>query len=48
MKSCFRAAASANAARGFPRREATMLDDIDRKIINGWQGGFPLTPRPFA
>ncbi|WP_298421453.1 AsnC family transcriptional regulator [Rhodoblastus sp.] len=25
-----------------------MLDDIDRKIINGWQGGFPLTPRPFA
>jgi siroheme decarboxylase len=25
-----------------------MLDDIDRKLINGWQGGFPLTSRPFA
>ena len=25
-----------------------MLDEIDRKLINGWQGGFPLTSRPFA
>lgn len=25
-----------------------MLDEIDRKLINGWQGGFPLTARPFA
>jgi siroheme decarboxylase len=25
-----------------------MIDDIDRKIINRWQGGFPLVPRPFA
>jgi DNA-binding Lrp family transcriptional regulator len=25
-----------------------MIDEIDRKLINGWQGGFPLTPRPFA
>lgn len=24
------------------------LDDIDRKIINGLQGGFPLVERPFA
>lgn len=25
-----------------------MLDEIDRKLINDWQGGFPLTSRPFA
>ncbi len=25
-----------------------MLDEIDRKLINGWQGGFPLVSRPFA
>ncbi len=25
-----------------------MFDDIDRKIINHWQGGFPLVARPFA
>jgi DNA-binding Lrp family transcriptional regulator len=25
-----------------------MFDDIDRKIINRWQGGFPLVARPFA
>ena len=25
-----------------------MIDDIDRKIINHWQGGFPLVARPFA
>lgn len=25
-----------------------MIDDIDRKIINRWQGGFPLVARPFA
>jgi siroheme decarboxylase len=25
-----------------------MLDEIDRKLINGWQGGFPLKARPFA
>lgn len=24
-----------------------MLDDIDRRLINDWQGGFPLTERPF-
>ena len=24
------------------------LDDIDRQIINGLHGGFPLTPQPFA
>jgi DNA-binding Lrp family transcriptional regulator len=25
-----------------------MIDDIDREIINHWQGGFPLVARPFA
>jgi len=25
-----------------------MIDEIDRKLINGWQGDFPLTSRPFA
>ena len=25
-----------------------MIDAIDRKIINGLQGGFPITERPFA
>jgi siroheme decarboxylase len=25
-----------------------MIDETDRKLINGWQGGFPLTSRPFA
>lgn len=25
-----------------------MIDEIDRKIINDWQGGFPLVSRPFA
>lgn len=25
-----------------------MLDEIDRKLINDWQGGFPLISRPFA
>jgi DNA-binding Lrp family transcriptional regulator len=25
-----------------------MLDEIDRKLINEWQGGFPLASRPFA
>ena len=25
-----------------------MIDEIDRKIINEWQGGFPLVARPFA
>jgi DNA-binding Lrp family transcriptional regulator len=25
-----------------------MLDDIDRKLINTWQGGFPLVSQPFA
>lgn len=25
-----------------------MLDDIDRKIINALQGGFPISERPFA
>lgn len=25
-----------------------MFDDIDRRIINHWQGGFPLVARPFA
>lgn len=25
-----------------------MLDDTDRKIINGLQGGFPLSERPYA
>jgi siroheme decarboxylase len=25
-----------------------MIDDIDRNIINRWQGGFPLVARPFA
>jgi DNA-binding Lrp family transcriptional regulator len=24
------------------------MDDIDRRIINGSQGGFPITERPFA
>lgn len=24
------------------------MDEIDRRIINGLQDGFPLTPRPFA
>ena len=24
------------------------MDDIDRAIVNGLQGGFPLCPRPFA
>ncbi len=24
------------------------LDDIDRQIINGLQGGFPVSPRPYA
>jgi DNA-binding Lrp family transcriptional regulator len=24
------------------------LDDLDRRLINGWQGGFPLSERPFA
>lgn len=23
------------------------IDDIDRKIINGLQGGFPISPRPY-
>ena len=27
---------------------ATQLDDIDRAIINEYQGGFPLTETPFA
>jgi siroheme decarboxylase len=48
MKYCSRAVASVNAARGFRQREGAMLDDIDRKLINGWQGGFPLVSRPFA
>jgi len=25
-----------------------MMDDTDRKIVNALQGGFPLSPRPFA
>lgn len=24
------------------------IDDIDRKIINTFQGGFPISPRPYA
>jgi DNA-binding Lrp family transcriptional regulator len=48
MKFFFRAAASASAGRSFPPLEAHMIDDIDRKIINRWQGGFPLVARPFA
>jgi siroheme decarboxylase len=24
------------------------MDDLDRRIINGLQGGFPITDRPFA
>ena len=24
------------------------MDDIDRKIVNALQGGFPVSPRPFA
>ncbi len=27
---------------------AVELDPIDRRIVNGLQGGFPLVPRPFA
>jgi DNA-binding Lrp family transcriptional regulator len=26
----------------------TTLDDIDRRIINGLQGGFPISERPYA
>ena len=29
-------------------REAFSLDDVDRRIINGLQGGFPICARPFA
>lgn len=25
-----------------------MLDEIDRRIVNSLQGGFPLVPRPYA
>ena len=25
-----------------------MMDEIDRRIVNGLQGGFPLCPRPYA
>jgi DNA-binding Lrp family transcriptional regulator len=24
------------------------MDDVDRKIVNALQGGFPVSPRPFA
>lgn len=24
------------------------MDELDRRIVNGLQGGFPLVPRPFA
>lgn len=29
-------------------REAAVLDEIDRRIIDGLQGGFPLCERPYA
>ncbi len=29
-------------------REPAVLDDIDRRIVNALQGGFPLVPRPYA
>jgi DNA-binding Lrp family transcriptional regulator len=28
-------------------RESTPLDEIDRKLINALQGGFPLVPEPY-
>jgi DNA-binding Lrp family transcriptional regulator len=31
-----------------PARAPHQLDDLDRRIINGLQGGFPLSPTPFA
>src|SRR5512134_808914 len=35
--------ATAASASGPPA-----MDDIDRAVVNGLQGGFPLCPRPFA
>jgi DNA-binding Lrp family transcriptional regulator len=29
-------------------RHAATLDDIDRRIVNALQEGFPLSPRPYA
>ena len=29
-------------------RHAASLDDIDRRIVNALQEGFPLSPRPYA
>ena len=31
-----------------PSSEAIALDDIDRRIVNALQGGFPLVTRPYA
>lgn len=28
--------------------DAPFMDEIDRRIVNGLQGGFPLSERPFA
>ena len=30
------------------KRPAPSLDDIDRRIVNAMQEGFPLSPRPYA
>lgn len=29
-------------------QEPAVLDDVDRRIVNALQGGFPLVPRPYA
>lgn len=29
-------------------QEPAILDEIDRRIVNALQGGFPLVPRPYA
>lgn len=31
-----------------PPHEPAVLDDVDRRIVNALQGGFPLVPRPYA
>lgn len=32
----------------FPKSEARALDEVDKRIINALQDGFPICPRPFA
>lgn len=40
--------AASMAAAPVAEQPAPVLDEVDRRIINGLQGGFPVCDRPFA